>query len=640
MEGSLSKSRRKDSRAKVRQLQSRHDNIGSWRCTTDETDVDEDDEDRAVPMVSEENKRKRAPRGVARKVKLKPLVLYDSNPAIAHVELGAENFSASVSEDCKDSFKDSSSRGAENYSTSHNENLNEGKETDNLPFLDKRRESSRSRMKPFRFRQEPVDSYGNRKEEKRETKESNDTVAMNNDIAKADDGSVGEKAAGNCSSEDERQDSKGTDDVGRPTDSSKLKVKIAAESDKMPNIPVGRDPKNSPHYDEQDLDASLKILKRIMNMESAQPFNTPVDPVVLGIPDYYQVIETPMDFGTIRRLLENREKYLNSQDIYRDIQLIWVNCRKYNHKGDPILEMMKKVQKACSKYWTATGHLRNLKSRKAPVDQVIAESRAREQRLLMEGGKRSYSKDHLDVTSYRGNQFFRSTDSNKFIIVKKHRNSSGMGEEVADSSSGDDDESENEVDKHDLEGMTKVSTLEKRAIGHGSSTISSRRVCGNNHHKDGCGCVVCSGIRRKLAREKKLVSQGKDLPKDNQDSISKKKIANVGSKGEPGRGKTRDGQTWFSEDCLADVGHGDGVAETMENQEELAHYYPASYQMPLKKINPSVLALGQVLFGSPQNSTWSRHRALVPPANPPRTGTDNPLLAAVSTLCCSVSSRE
>ncbi|KAI7730639.1 hypothetical protein M8C21_002277 [Ambrosia artemisiifolia] len=108
-------------------------------------------------------------------------------------------------------------------------------------------------------------------------------------------------------------------------------------------------------YNKQELNASLEVIKKIMKMDAAEPFNAPVNPVALGIPDYFDVIKTPMDFGTICNNLESGVKYMNSEDVYKDVQYIWENCYKYNSKGDYILELMKRVKKNFSKYWSAAG---------------------------------------------------------------------------------------------------------------------------------------------------------------------------------------------------------------------------------------------------------------------------------------------
>ncbi|KAK3028254.1 hypothetical protein RJ639_037588 [Escallonia herrerae] len=87
-------------------------------------------------------------------------------------------------------------------------------------------------------------------------------------------------------------------------------------------------PRRENRYNKQELDVALEVIKKIMKMDAAEPFNVPVNPVALGIPDYFEVIDMPMDFGTICSNLENGLKYMNSEDVYKDVQYIWENCYK------------------------------------------------------------------------------------------------------------------------------------------------------------------------------------------------------------------------------------------------------------------------------------------------------------------------
>lgn len=114
-------------------------------------------------------------------------------------------------------------------------------------------------------------------------------------------------------------------------------------------------PSRDPRYKEKELSAALAVIKKVMKMEAAVPFNAPVNPVALGIPDYFDIIDTPMDFGTICHDLEHGHKYMNSEDVFKDVQYIWENCYKYNNKGDYILDLMKRVKKNFMKYWLAAG---------------------------------------------------------------------------------------------------------------------------------------------------------------------------------------------------------------------------------------------------------------------------------------------
>ncbi|KAF2293905.1 hypothetical protein GH714_005571 [Hevea brasiliensis] len=114
-------------------------------------------------------------------------------------------------------------------------------------------------------------------------------------------------------------------------------------------------PHQESQYNKQELDSALSVIKKVMKMDAAEPFNVPVNPEALGIPDYFDIIDTPMDFGTICRNLEKGDKYRNSVDVHKDVQYIWDNCYKYNNKGDYILDLMRRVKKNFMKYWTAAG---------------------------------------------------------------------------------------------------------------------------------------------------------------------------------------------------------------------------------------------------------------------------------------------
>jgi len=48
-----------------------------------------------------------------------------------------------------------------------------------------------------------------------------------------------------------------------------------------------------------DFPGALRLVKMLRQHKNAWPFNEPVDPVALNIPDYFQVVTHPMDLGTI-----------------------------------------------------------------------------------------------------------------------------------------------------------------------------------------------------------------------------------------------------------------------------------------------------------------------------------------------------
>lgn len=112
-------------------------------------------------------------------------------------------------------------------------------------------------------------------------------------------------------------------------------------------------PRQDSRYNKEELDSALGVIRKVMKMEAAAPFNEPVNPEALGIPDYFDIIDTPMDFGTICSNIEKGDKYKNSEDVFKDVQYIWDNCSKYNNKGDAIMDLMRRVKKNFMKYWSA-----------------------------------------------------------------------------------------------------------------------------------------------------------------------------------------------------------------------------------------------------------------------------------------------
>ncbi|KAF3835704.1 hypothetical protein F7725_028262 [Dissostichus mawsoni] len=75
----------------------------------------------------------------------------------------------------------------------------------------------------------------------------------------------------------------------------------------------------------------------------AWPFYTPVDAVSLGLHDYHDIIKQPMDLGTIRKKMDERE-YENTKEFAADVRLMFSNCYKYNPPSHEVVYMARKLQ--------------------------------------------------------------------------------------------------------------------------------------------------------------------------------------------------------------------------------------------------------------------------------------------------------
>ena len=94
----------------------------------------------------------------------------------------------------------------------------------------------------------------------------------------------------------------------------------------------------------------LKELQAVKHWSFAQFFYTPVDPVALNIPTYFQIIKKPMDLGTIQNKLENNA-YEKASEFKEDVQLIFKNCYKFNPDGEFVNDCGRKLEEVFNKKW-------------------------------------------------------------------------------------------------------------------------------------------------------------------------------------------------------------------------------------------------------------------------------------------------
>ena len=89
----------------------------------------------------------------------------------------------------------------------------------------------------------------------------------------------------------------------------------------------------------------LKNVLRVMwRNHYAWPFQKPVDPVSLGIPDYFKIVKRPMDMGTIKKKLE-QNVYHSAKECMEDFKLMFNNCYLYNKPTDDIVMMCQSLEK-------------------------------------------------------------------------------------------------------------------------------------------------------------------------------------------------------------------------------------------------------------------------------------------------------
>jgi len=83
----------------------------------------------------------------------------------------------------------------------------------------------------------------------------------------------------------------------------------------------------------QPIRRCLMVLDRLAEDSFADIFLEPVDTDVFE--DYEEVIDQPMDLGTVRTKLKSK-KYQSPEQFARDVRKVWNNCKIYNKHGSAI----------------------------------------------------------------------------------------------------------------------------------------------------------------------------------------------------------------------------------------------------------------------------------------------------------------
>uniref|UniRef100_A0A7S2WZM5 Bromo domain-containing protein n=1 Tax=Chloropicon primus TaxID=1764295 RepID=A0A7S2WZM5_9CHLO len=92
-----------------------------------------------------------------------------------------------------------------------------------------------------------------------------------------------------------------------------------------------------------------EVVSKIFNNDLAISFRAPVDKI--SVPDYYDVIKTPIDLGAIQSKVHNKE-YASPVQVKEDMDLLFANCRQYNKEGDPLSTRGEELNKVFGELWS------------------------------------------------------------------------------------------------------------------------------------------------------------------------------------------------------------------------------------------------------------------------------------------------
>lgn len=87
----------------------------------------------------------------------------------------------------------------------------------------------------------------------------------------------------------------------------------------------------------------IEILAAMKRHPKVRPFLQPVDPIALGIPDYFSVVKEPMDLSTINKNLESGV-YSAFEDFDAHMQKMFENALTYNKPGSNVHRLAEELR--------------------------------------------------------------------------------------------------------------------------------------------------------------------------------------------------------------------------------------------------------------------------------------------------------
>uniref|UniRef100_A0A6Q2YPX2 Bromo domain-containing protein n=1 Tax=Esox lucius TaxID=8010 RepID=A0A6Q2YPX2_ESOLU len=198
-----------------------------------------------------------------------------------------------------------------------------------------------------------------------------------------------------------------------------------------------------------DRDSWKGQCKRLMNYifecEDSEPFRKPVDPSMY--PDYLSIIDTPMDFGSVKETLEE-DHYENPMELCKDTRLIFANAKAYTpNKRSKIYSMTlrlsaffeERIRTIISEYKTA------IKS----SEKLRRSQRFRKKLQHQESRAALKTQEKVETASITKSTSAEVAASERAKRRSQSSDSSSHSSSVA--SSGSDSESESELSMSDSE---------------------------------------------------------------------------------------------------------------------------------------------------------------------------------------------
>ncbi|XP_048722507.2 bromodomain and WD repeat-containing protein 1 isoform X1 [Caretta caretta] len=269
----------------------------------------------------------------------------------------------------------------------------------------------------------------------------------------------------------------------------------------------------------------MELVNLIFQCEDSEPFRQPVD--LDQYPDYRHIIDTPMDFGTVKETLE-AGNYDNPMELCKDIRLIFSNAKSYTpSKRSKIYSMTlrlsalfeEKMRRIVSDFKTGQKHNERLRRSQRCNRRLQSHSMVQHPNKTLSSGE---SSDSACMSSRERNGKARTTPVTNHSALSSESEIEGSSASFSASSSGSSSSSSSSSEESKESSMALASPVLHNGISRAKN--SSFRVTRNRAAQRKQMGSVSQGNRniRKTARKRLYRSDSENTSAVACESLSNK----------------------------------------------------------------------------------------------------------------------
>ncbi|KAM6099744.1 bromodomain and WD repeat-containing protein 1 isoform 1-T1 [Theristicus caerulescens] len=259
----------------------------------------------------------------------------------------------------------------------------------------------------------------------------------------------------------------------------------------------------------------MELVNLIFQCEDSEPFRQPVD--LDQYPDYRHIIDTPMDFGTVKETLE-AGNYDTPMELCKDIRLIFSNAKSYTpNKKSKIYSMTlrlsalfeEKIRRIVSDFKNGQKQNEKLRRNQRYTRRLQNQSSMQHPTKMLRNLKQKPLKSQAKIESEQEDSFTQPTSSRAACVASHkmnasnyNRSSSGESSDSACLASFERNGKARSTTLTNCSALSSESEIEGSLVSSSTSSSSSSSTSSSEDSKESSVALVSPPLHNGVCRRK------------------------------------------------------------------------------------------------------------------------------------------